>query len=570
MTQGRPAFLGKRHLVSSSHYLASQAGLRMFERGGNAIDAGVAAGIALNVLERHLTDFGGVAPTMIFRPGMAEPETIDGLGHWPASLDLATYRARHGDDMPVGIPRSVTPAAADAWLTALARHGRLTLAEVLAPNIDLCDGFPVYPRLARAIAALEGRLRGWPSSAAVFLPGGRAPRAGELLVQRDLGDLFRRLAAIERANAGLGRAAAIMAARDAIYTGEFARPIASFMAAQGGALTLEDLAAQKVAIGPGVRTTYRGIDVFACGPWSQGPLVPMTLDLLEGYDIASLGPGSTAFLHRYAEAFKLAAADREGFFGDPDQVDVPMRGLLSKEYAALRRRLIRDDRAWPALPPPGDPWPFEGRAGHPGYVPAPATGQGSPDTSYVCAMDVEGNAFSATPSDPGLGAPLVPGLGLIVSTRGAQLWTTPGHPSAIAPRKRPRLTPNPALLMQDGRALMPFGCPGEDAQCQAMVQVVCHVVDFGMNLQEAIERPRAISHSLPWSFHPHEYLPGVLKIESRVAKSVRDALAALGHRVVDLPDFTPAAAGVCAIRRLETGTLEGGADPRRESYVVGW
>ena len=570
VTQGRPAFLGKRHLVSSSHYLASQAGLRMFERGGNAIDAGVAAGIALNVLERHLTDFGGVAPTMIFRPGMAEPETIDGLGHWPASLDLATYRARHGDDMPVGIPRSVTPAAADAWLTALARHGRLTLAEVLAPNIDLCDGFPVYPRLARAIAALEGRLRGWPSSAAVFLPGGRAPRAGELLVQRDLGGLFRRLAAIERANAGLGRAAAIMAARDAIYTGEFARPIAAFMAAQGGALTLEDLAAQKVAIGPGVRTTYRGIDVVACGPWSQGPLVPMTLDLLEGYDIASLGPGSTAFLHRYTEAFKLAAADREGFFGDPDQVDVPMRGLLSKEYAALRRRLIRDDRAWPALPPPGDPWPFEGRAGHPGYVPAPATGQGSPDTSYVCAMDVEGNAFSATPSDPGLGAPLVPGLGMIVSTRGAQLWTTPGHPSAIAPRKRPRLTPNPALLMQDGRALMPFGCPGEDAQCQAMVQVVCHVVDFGMNLQEAIERPRAISHSLPWSFHPHEYLPGVLKIESRVAKSVRDALAALGHRVVDLPDFTPAAAGVCAIRRLETGTLEGGADPRRESYVVGW
>jgi len=185
-------------------------------------------------------------------------------------------------------------------------------------------------------------------------------------------------------------------------------------------------------------------------------------------------------------------------------------------------------------------------------------------------MDAEGNAFSATPSDPGMGAPLVRGLGMIVSTRGAQLWTTPGHPSAIAPRKRPRLTPNPALLMRDGVALMPFGCPGEDAQCQAMVQVVCNIVDFGMNTQEAIEYPRAISHSFPWTFHPHAYEPGLVRIEARIPESMRDGLARLGHRVEVLPDFTPAAAGVCAIRRLDGGTLEGGADPRRESYALGW
>jgi gamma-glutamyltranspeptidase/glutathione hydrolase len=185
-------------------------------------------------------------------------------------------------------------------------------------------------------------------------------------------------------------------------------------------------------------------------------------------------------------------------------------------------------------------------------------------------MDADGNAFSATPSDPGLGSPLVEGLGIIVSTRGAQLWTTPGHPSAIAPRKRPRLTPNPALLMRDGRALMPFGCPGEDAQCQAMVQTVCNVVDFEMNLQAAIEAPRVISRSFPWSFHPHAYEPGVLTVEGRIAPDVRDRLASLGHVIRDLPDFTPAAAGMCAIRRLEPGTLEGGADPRRESYAIGW
>src|SRR5947209_17876408 len=214
ITEGRPAVLGAKHMVSSCHYLASIAGLRMFPRGGSAIDAGIAAGIALNVLERHLTDFGGVAPIIVYRPGMAAPESIDGLGRWPASMDLDAYRAKYGDTMPVGTPRSVTPAACDAWLTALARHGRLSLAEILAPSIELCDGFPVYPRLAMAIERLAERLREWPTSAAVFLPNGRPPRVGEILVQRDLGALFRRLVTIESANAAAGRARAIMAARD--------------------------------------------------------------------------------------------------------------------------------------------------------------------------------------------------------------------------------------------------------------------------------------------------------------------------------------------------------------------
>jgi gamma-glutamyltranspeptidase / glutathione hydrolase len=411
VTQGRPAILGSRYMVSSCHYLATFAGLRMFERGGNAIDAGVAAGIALNVLERHLTDFGGVAPIIVFKPGMAAPETIDGLGHWPGALDLETYRRRHGDDMPIGVARSVTPAAADAWLTALARYGRLTLAEILAPSIELCDGFPVYPRLAVAIERLADRLAAWPTSAAVFLPNGRPPRVGELLVQRDLGDLFRRLATIEKAHAANGREAAIMAARDTIYLGDIATQIAAFMRETGGAITEDDLAEQRVRIEPPSRSSYRGIDVHSCGPWSQGPLVPMTLNLLEGYDVASLGPGSLDFLHLYTEAFKLAAADREGFFGDPDQVDVPIAGLLDKAYADERRRLVARHRAYPELPPPGDPWRYEGRAGRAGYRPRIAEGVGAPDTSFACALDAEGNAFAATPSDPGLGAPLLRSFG---------------------------------------------------------------------------------------------------------------------------------------------------------------
>jgi gamma-glutamyltranspeptidase/glutathione hydrolase len=570
VTHGRPAVLGTKHMVSSSHYLASLAGLRMFPRGGNAVDAGVAAGIALNVVEPHLTSFGGVAPIMVQGPGMAEPETIDGLGRWPRSLDLAMYRSIHGDDMPLGMPRVVTPGAPDAWLTALARYGRLSLADVLAPAIELCDGFPVFPRLAQSLAMWEERIREWPTTTAVFLPGGRPPRAGEVLVQRELGDLFRRLIAVERAHDTRGRAAAIMAARDAFYLGEIAREMASFCEAEGGALTLDDLAKYRATIGPAVHSTYRGIDVYACGPWSQGPLVPMTLNILERSDVGSMGPGSVEFLHRYTEAMKLACADREGFFGDPDLVDVPMRGLLDKDYAAIRAGMIRDDRAWPEMPPAGDPWSFEGRSGPAGYRPSPRDGAGFPDTSYACAMDAEGWAFSATPSDPAAHAPLVPGLGIIVSSRGAQLWTTPGHPSAIAPGKRPRLTPNPALLVKDGRPYMPFGCPGEDAQCQAMVQVVCGIVDFGLDTQAAIEMPRAISHSFPWSFHPHRYAPGELRVEGRIPAAVRDRLRELGHKVIDWPDWTAGAAGVCAVRRLDGGTLEGGADPRRESYAVGW
>src|SRR5256712_4583240 len=367
-------------MVAVCHYLASFAGVRMFERGGNAIDAGVAAGIALNVLERHVTDVGGVAPIIVFRPGMAAPETIDGLGRWPASLDLETYRATHGDDMPIGVARSVTPAAADAWLTALARHGRLSLAEVLAPSIELCDGFPVYPRLAAAIERLEERLRQWPTSAAVFLPNGRPPRVGEILRQRELGALFTRLAAIERAHEGAGRANAIMAARDSIYEGDIAQQIAAFLREAGGAITQDDLRGQRVRIDAPAHTTYRGIDVYACGPWSQGPLVPMALNLLEGYDIASLGPGSLEFLHRYTEAFKLAAADREGFFGDPEQVDVPIRGLLDKAYAEERRTSIRDERAHPELPAPGDPWRYQGRTGPAGNRRRVADGLCPPDT----------------------------------------------------------------------------------------------------------------------------------------------------------------------------------------------
>ncbi|HKW78696.1 MAG TPA: gamma-glutamyltransferase family protein, partial [Candidatus Limnocylindria bacterium] len=498
------------------------------------------------------------------------PVTIDGLGRAPAPATLATHLARFGHDMNGWVPRVVVPAALDAWLTALSRFGRLSLAEVLTPAIELADGFPVHARLARRLAQLAADFRMWPASAAAFLPRGRPPQAGEILTQRDLASLLRRLVAIEHAHASRGRVTAILAARDAFYRGDIGREIANFVARAGGLLTYEDIASYRVSFEEPAHTTYRGYDVYATGPWSQGPVVPMTLSLLEGFDLPALGHSSADHVHVLAESLKSAFADREAYVGDPAQVDVPLRGMLTKEYAAERRASIDLRRAAPGLPPAGDPWRFEGRSGRVPPVPQPLAGSSSGDTSYVCAIDHEGNAFSATPSDPATGAPLVPGLGIIVSTRGAQFWLDEGHPSVIAPGKRPRLTPNPALALRDGRVFMAFGCPGEDAQPQGMVQVFSNVVDFGMNVQEAIEAPRAISWSFPRSFWPHEYRPGFLGVESRVRADVREELGRRGHDVHDYPDFTPAASGVCAITVDERGTLAGGADPRRESLAVGW
>src|SRR5919204_3581266 len=350
-------------MVSSCHYLASLAGLRMFPRGGNAIDAGVAAGIALNVVEPNLTSLGGVAPIMIFTPDMRRPVTIDGLGRAPAAATLATHVARFGHDMDGWIPRFVVPAAVDAWLTALARFGRLSLADVLTPAIELADGFPVHPLLARRLAASAEQLRAWPASAAAFLPHGRPPAAGEVLAQRDLAAFLRRLVPIEHAHASRGREAAILAAREAFYRGDIARELASFVERAGGLLTYDDVASYRVTFEEPAHTTYRGYDVYATGAWSQGPVVPMTLNILEGFDLVSLGHASADHLHVLAEALKLAFADREAYVGDPAQTDVPLRGLLSKEYASERRTRIDRSYAAPELPTAGDPWRYEGRTG---------------------------------------------------------------------------------------------------------------------------------------------------------------------------------------------------------------
>jgi gamma-glutamyltranspeptidase/glutathione hydrolase len=316
-----------------------------------------------------------------------------------------------------------------------------------------------------------------------------------------------------------------------------------------------------------VKTTYRDIEVYCCGPWCQGPVNNMALNILEGYDLASLGHNSPEYLHIMISALDLAFADREMYFGDPRFVEVPIKELTSKRYAETRRDIIDLDMTWGKMPPPGDPRNFKGVASD-WREPGPGAESSTPDTSYGCVVDKEGNAFSATPSD---GGRLVPGIGIGISPRGVQSWLDPNHASSVAPGKRPRLTPNPALAFKNGEVFMAYGTPGNDSQPQTMVQVLVNIVDFNMNVQQAIEAPRFRSSNFPTSSWPHEYLPGRLNIEARVPQDVIEKLKDIGYDVNVFPDYTFECGGISVVLvDRERELLMGGADPRRENYAIGY
>ena len=558
----RPLVMGSRYMASTGHPLATAAAVRILEAGGNAFDAGVAAGLALNVVQPEFTNLGGVAPTILYSAELDEVRTISGLGRWPKSMSPEIV-ASWGGVLPEGVKRSVVPAAADAWLTALEQYGTKTLAEVSAPARSLAaDGFPVYEMLNITLTAAAAKMATFPTTAAVFLPNGRPPQVGERLVQADLATTFDLLVEAEEANRHLGRSGAIRAARDRFYKGDIAERMVEHVQAGGGYLNLEDLADFQVGHEAPVSTNYRGYDVFACGPWCQGPVVPEVLNILSGYDVNALGHNSAATLHLIVEALDAAFADRERFYGDPDFVDVPIDTLLGDERAAGWRARIDPDRAFGGTPDPdlvsGKPVAdFEASAAR--------------DTSYLCIVDQWGNAYSATPSD-GVGTtPLVPGLGFVVSDRGSQSRLDQQHPSPVAPWRRPRLTPSPGLVMKDGKVFAPFGTPGGDVQPQAMVQFLVNLIDFGMDAQAAVEAPRVATYNFPDSFYPHSYAPSLMKAEGRIAPDVIDALRAKGHQVEVWGDFVRAAGSLNAIVVDEGAeSLNGAADPRRTGYAMGW
>ena len=553
--------IGTRWAVAAGHSLAAEAGARMLAAGGNAVDAGVAAGFTLGVVHCDMVSVAGVAPILVHLARTGETFEVSGVGPYPRASSREYFMTRHGGQIPAGLPRTVVPAAPDAWCTALERWGTMSFADAIAPALGHARrGFAVSAFSAYQMGANADKYRRWPSSTALYLREGRAYRMGEVLVQRELADTLERMVTAEK-RAGGARTAGIRAARDEFYRGETAKRIAEFHRANEGPLALADLADFSVEVAPALRTRFGALEVAACGFWCQGPVLLQILNMLDGLDLKALGHNSPAYLHRLVETIKLAFSDRDAYYGDPKFVKVPAERLLSRAFAEERRALV-GERAWKEMPPAGDAAPRRE------LLPLAGGSSDALDTSYVAVVDAEGNAFSATPSDPNVDSPVVAGVGCVVSPRGSQGWLDPSHASVVAPGKRPRLTPAPAMALQDGKALMPFGTPGGDVQQQAMLQVLLNVTVFGMPLQEAIEAPRVASRSFPDSFWPHTYSPGKLEAERRLSKDTRDALAGLGHTMGDWPDWEWRAGSVCAVKVGPEGTRWGGADPRRGSLSI--
>lgn len=570
----RPTVTGKSHAVSCGHYLAAIAAMRVLDRGGNAVDAGVTAAIALAVLQPDIVSFAGVAPTLIYLKEEDRVMSLAGLGWWPAATDVGRLRREGGGVVPEGLLRTVMPAAPATHLEALRRWGTISFEEAATPAMELArEGFVVYPLLAHNLATRADRIRRWEESAKIFLPGGRAPRVGEVFRQEDLARTLAGMIGAERAAAG-PRDRKLRAVHDHFYRGPVAAAIADYHAAHRGFVTRDDLAAFETPVEASIKVDYRGYEVHACDVWCQGITLLETLKILEGFDLPALGHNSPAYLHTVAEALNLSFADREAYVGDPKFVRVPTQALLSEAYARRQRVRIDGARAFGRMPAPGDP---EGAAAHAGGAPhevyAKARGRTgvAPDTIYCGVMDRHGNVYSATLSDNTDDTPVIPGTGLAISSRGCQSRLTPGHPSEVKPGKRPRLTPSPALALRDGRPFMAFGTPGGDVQSQSMLQVFLNVTEFGMAAQQAVEAPRVYSASFPNSFAPHEYLPGRLAIDGHMPVAVAEALNQLGHDIELWPPFPAAGGAVCVVKRdPATGRLHAGADPRREAYAMAW
>lgn len=560
--------------VSSGHPLASEAAMTMLEAGGNAVDAGVAAGIALGVLHCELVNVAGVAPIILRMASDGKVVTIDGLGTWPRRASAEFFQKEFCGEMPIGLLRTVVPAAPASWITALRDFGTMSFAEVAEPATRYArEGFEVFPLFAEVIASNQEAYAAQAETAEIYLPGGRAPKVGDRFVQSDLARSLQYMADQESAADG-GRLARLQAAYDAFYRGDIARAICDYHAAHGGFLRMDDMDDYRVRYEEPLSVEFGGCDFYTCGAWCQGISLAQAFAMMDQDHLRHLGHNSPDYIHHMTEIYKLVFADRERFVADPAFVDVPIAEMLDKTYLDRRLSLIQPDRAFPEMPPAGDP--RKGLALGNGTSEVRSASDiakaGDLDTSHLAVIDRDGNMFVATPSDTSADGVVIPGTGLCPSSRGSQSRGLVDHINSVAPGKRPRLTPNPALALKAGKPFMTLGTPGGDVQIQAMTQVAANVLCHDMGVQEAIDAPRFASYSYPSSFAPNAYFPGLLMLEGRLDDEVGEDLNRRGHKVEWWPDQTWKAGGICTILvedREEGRTLHAGADPRRENTALG-
>jgi len=577
---------GTHGAVAAGSEYATEAGMRLYFAGGNAVDAGIASVLAASVTEFSHFGFGGEAPILV-RTKDGKVHAIAGVGTMP-KLATADFFRNHKlkpdeivdppdakgmkDWVPVaGILCALVPGMPDAALVALRDYGTKSFAETVQPAIELADGFPLDELRAYAIAGALKYLEAWPSSKRVFLPDGRIPQPGDIFRQPDLAKTLRAMAAAEKKAlaAGATRAKAIDAVRDYFYRGEIAHKIDEFSKKNGGLLRYEDMAAFHLEPEEPVSTTYNFYTVYKPGFWSQGPAMIETLNILEGFNLGDMKMNSADYIHTLAEALKLAYADRDTYYGDPKFTKIPADKLLSKEYAAERRKLIGPDASLDFRPGNVEPnppkHPYYSNIAH--YKVDPALL--AKDTTCVDAIDKDGIAISITPSGAWSPAVIAGETGIPLTERAQSFLLVPGHPNELAGGKRPRVTLSPTLITGPNGTLITLSTPGGDVQDQSLLQVFLYATQWGMNAENAVEAPRFQSEHLVESFDNHVMNPGGLLLDERTAQNVVTELQKR-HHVVEIRSRYNSGSAPVFIRMLPSGLIEAGADPFYYRSAQAW
>jgi len=570
----RGEFRGTRAAIAAGRTFVTDAGAQLILQGGNASDAGVASIFAAAVVEISHFGLGGEAPIIIYSARDTRVVVINGQGSAPkgASPSLFAGRAAIPGNGPLG---ATIPAVVDAAALALDHFGTKSLSEVLQPAIALADGFPMYEFLRRYLESERKASEPYEWSIKTYYPAGKVTPAGQMFRQPNLAATLRALAAAEKKalDGGATRSAAIKAGRDAFYIGPIAQRITAAVRAAGGVMTDEDLSSYRGKVEAPATVTYRGYSVHKAGFWNQGPALLQTLKILEGFDLASMGAGSPDAIHTIVESIKLAYADRDRYYADPDFAKVPAEPLLSEAYAAMRRKLI-DPRKASVETRPGDP--LRGAPLLSTSAAAPPASAEPPrepgDTTAIQVVDRDGNLFSATPSSGWLlgGAFVAGDTGVPMSNRMQAFRLDAASPNVLAGGKRPRTTLTPSVVLKDGKPFLAIGTPGGDSQDQQILLVLLNMIDFGMDVQAAIEAPRVNSLHPESSFDDHRGQPGVLEAETSLPPRTLDELRKRGHVIRDRPPFGVSTGVVAAGIDPATGRLRAGADPRRERALVIW
>lgn len=586
---GRPVIRSAEGVISSGHYLTSMAGMKMLISGGNAFDALVAAGFAAAVVEPIASySLAAEGVFMLYDAGSGELLSLSGQGTAPGKATADFYKSQGLERIATGPGHRQShlsftlPGVVHAFLSLAERYGTKTIDELLAPAIAYAaDGIPNYEymldRLNSQATAQQFDLY-QPGGWGVFYHNRQVPSAGAPLVQPGLANTLRAMLPGSGNGHALSRVEGLQKARDVFYRGPVAQTIADSVASVGGIMSMDDLAAYKSQYETPVKTTFHGYEIHGQDSWTQGPVLMQTLNMLENYDLRAMGHNSPAYIHTVAEAIKLSFGDREAHYGDPDFSTIPIDGLLSKEYAAERARLIDLEAAYPAQPEAGDPWRYSSKSrGNNGAhssngLPAasdPATADASArdGTTHVSAMDKQGNMICGTISGGAFAKSVFfPELGCALSTRIEMFNCEEGHPNVVEPGKRPRTTLVNYIISKDGQPVMTVGCPGGDNQAQANVQLMLNAILFGMDPQQAVEAPRFSTQSNVNSFYPHVYHPGRLDLEQAIPETTAEQLRAMGHKIARAVDCGMGA--TVSVRDPETGYLSTGADPRRACYAI--